>query len=259
MWIALGLGLTACGAEEDIFRNLRFEDLSDRGVVLRFETTIATTCEAAVGTEPGEFTLRFEDPDMDPSEPYVFDHRVPLTGLDPETLYYVRAEAEDEGGTRYDSETLTFTTLERSPLVNFASLDEGARVAAVSSNWDAAPNDGPFGANLAIDGDFLTEWSTFTDGDDAFLEVDMGQVRPVGAVRIQSRQMTDGTSIVEKFRLIFDGSEIRGPFDTPDPDEVYAFPIEPPVDAQLVRMEAVETTGGNTGLQELQLFESMVP
>jgi hypothetical protein len=66
--------------------------------------------------------------------------------------------------------------------------------------------------------------------------------------------MADGTSIVRSFQLLVDGTTTLGPYATPDPDARYLMTLDPPVSMRVVRMQAVETTGGNTGLKELQLF-----
>jgi len=68
--------------------------------------------------------------------------------------------------------------------------------------------------------------------------------------------MTDGTSIIERVRLVFADGSMLGPYNTPDPDQVYRFDFPAPVDTSTVRLEAVMTTGGNTGIKELELYEA---
>lgn len=87
-----------------------------------------------------------------------------------------------------------------------------------------------------------------------FVELDLGQPRTVQFVGFRSRKMTDGTSIVRKFELRVDGQTTLGPFETPDPDIRYVIELPSPMTMQQVRMSAVDTSGGNTGLKELQLF-----
>ncbi|MBW2628499.1 MAG: hypothetical protein JRE45_12830, partial [Deltaproteobacteria bacterium] len=48
---------------------------------------------------------------------------------------------------------------------------------------------------------------------------------------------------------------MMGPFETPDPDQRYIFEIAP-IRAQRVRVEAVTTTGGNSGVKEIELFRA---
>ena len=55
--------------------------------------------------------------------------------------------------------------------------------------------------------------------------------------------MADGSAIITRVRLIFDGGAIAGPFDTPDPDQTYTFDLVPPVVSRRMQVEAVETTG----------------
>ncbi len=68
--------------------------------------------------------------------------------------------------------------------------------------------------------------------------------------------MSDGSSIIRKLELRFDGDgEVRGPFETPDPDVRYEFALSPPLDAQRVLLRALETSGGNTGAREIEFYE----
>lgn len=66
--------------------------------------------------------------------------------------------------------------------------------------------------------------------------------------------MADGSSITTQVRLVFGDGETAGPFATPDPTRLYQFDIEPMRVARTVRLEAVATTGGNTGALEIQFF-----
>ena len=77
-------------------------------------------------------------------------------------------------GTLYIGEDGTFRTLpmEETEEVNLASPEAGARVVAVSSNFGVAANDGPWGADSAIDGNRGTEWFSAGDGNAAFIEIE---------------------------------------------------------------------------------------
>jgi len=90
--------------------------------------------------------------------------------------------------------------------------------------------------------------------------LDLGQVRSLVQVAYRSRRMTDGSSIVNKFQLlVVDDSAnpfVLGPYETPDPSQLYTFDVNPPVNVERIRFEALETTGGNTGAKEIQLFEA---
>ena len=55
-------------------------------------------------------------------------------------------------------------------------------------------------------------------------------------------------------QLVLEDDSVVGPFDTPDPAEYYVFELSPAVTAQRVRVEAVTTSGGNTGAREVQFL-----
>jgi hypothetical protein len=258
--VAAALCAPACASGESPaggveFSNLRIEDLAGRRAVLRFDTSVDTSCEALFGTAEGALDRSATDPDMVPGT-FVDSHRIPLEDLLPQTSYDVRALAQTPEQASYESDLFTFATLEDGSgadlYENVALLSAGARVLGKSSNWSDGDDDSSFGANLAIDGLMNTAWSSAGDGDDAWLELDLGQERHLIQIGFRSRDMTDGTSIVQEFELSFDG-EPAGRFMTPDPDITYVFPISP-VDVQVVRVDAVVTTGGNTGIRELQLY-----
>ncbi|MBW2686830.1 MAG: hypothetical protein JRE19_13075, partial [Deltaproteobacteria bacterium] len=80
-------------------------------------------------------------------------------------------------------------------------------------------------------------------------------MRDIEAFGFRSRKMTDGTSIITSVQIIFDGDTMMGPFATPDPDQRYTFEIAP-TRAQRVRVEAVTTTGGNSGVKEIEFFQA---
>lgn len=244
-------------AVTDIFRDLRIEDVTSNGAVLRFDTTIETTCEAQFGLDADRLDRRAQDPNMDPENPFDYVHDVPLGGLDAETAYHVRAWAEDREGMTYLSETLRFETpAATSAEANVARASAGTSIGSVSSNFGNGSNESTWGALNAIDGSFATEWSSNGDGNDAYLELDFGQVRRIAEVRFQSRQMTDGTSIIQRLRLYGDGDEAYGSFNTPSPDVVYTLVLDPAPSTRVLRMEVEQSTGGNTGVKELQAFEA---
>ena len=96
-----------------------------------------------------------------------------MSGLKPDTLYYYRVQGTAANGTLYASSVMTFRTAKviAAGPVNLASLDAGARIVAVSSNFGGGANDGSWGANSAIDGRKTTAWSTNGDGDAGFVEI----------------------------------------------------------------------------------------
>lgn len=257
--------LLGCGGADpvdtNIFRDLRAEELSPTSAVVRFETTIETTCEVEYGPAGESMTESATDPTMSATNRHVRDHNVPLFGLTPETAHDYRARAVGIDGTVYISDVATFSTLvDNTPpnTLNVAALGSGTTVIAVSSNFGGAANDATWGINNALDGDVGTEWATNGDGDAAYAALDFGQARELRLFRFRSRQMQDGSSIIEKVRLVVTdvggGATILGPYDTPDPATLYSFELDPPVTTQEVRVEAVQTTGGNTGAREIQLL-----
>ena len=50
------------------------------------------------------------------------------------------------------------------------------------------------------------------DGDDAWITIDLGEPVDVVGIGYRSREMTDGTSIVDSFTVTVDGEQTLGPF-----------------------------------------------
>ena len=135
-----------------------------------------------------------------------------------------------------------------------ALLEFGTSIAEVSSNFGGAANGEAWGAEMAIDGNIASEWATNGDGDDAFIALQFAEVKILTGFAFRSRKMPDGSSIIRSVRLIFDDGAELGPFETPDPDQRDVFGFETPISTQSVRLEAVETSGGNTGAKEIEFF-----
>lgn len=239
------------------FLDVRVESITSTRAVVRFDTSQPTSCEAMFGTAPDALDRSATDPDMEEGQ-LVRDHNVPLEDLMPSQTYYWRAKATNAAGETYVSALYEFQTTEAQEHVpegtNVALLEAGTTVSGVSSNFGGGSNDGSWGADNAIDGMMATEWSSSGDGDDAWLTLDLGQTRTIHLFGFRSRQMTDGSAIVRSVQLIFDDDTVLGPYLTPDPEQLYQFALEPPMTARGVRVEAVTTTGGNTGAKEIQLF-----
>lgn len=254
--------LAACGSsvagepEPSVeFLNMRVEDVASTRAVIRFDTSRPTTCEVEWGLSMDAMTTTATDPNMEPGT-FAEEHEVPLEDLSPDTMIFFRAKATDPMGNTYYSEAMSFRTEmgDGGPArANVALLSMGSRIVDKSSNFGNVADDSTWGANNAIDGSMSTEWSSNGDGDDAWLSIDFGQMRDLEAFGFRSRKMTDGTSIITSVRIIFDEQTTMGPFATPDPDQRYVFEITP-TRAQRVRVEAVSTTGGNTGVKEIEFF-----
>lgn len=237
------------------FNNLRIEEVSARRAVVRFDTSRPTRCEAEWGFSSGSIENVATDPNMDPGT-LLLQHEVPLEDLPPNATVYLRARATDAANNTYYSDVIHFQTLdgEAGPGgTNVAQISMGAFIAQVSSNFGGAGNAEAWGANQAIDGAMGTEWSSWGNGDDAWLEIHLGRERTLKRFAFRSRKMTDGTSIISSVRLVLDGRPTEA-FSTPDPDIRYEFTL-PTTTARSVRVEAVTTTGGNTGIKEVELFE----
>lgn len=251
---------SAAGRDTDAelsFADLRVEDIGASRAVVRFTTSRPTTCEAEYGGGPDTLDQVAVDPAMGPGA-FALDHEVALEDLVPGTVYYYRARALDAAGQTFYSDVQQFTTATAPlvELVNFANLSEGATIIGVSSNFGGAGNGDTWGANLAIDGAMATEWATHGDGDDAWIELHLGIQRALTRFEFRSRRMPDGSSIITSVQLRFDGADLLGPFATPDPDVVYGFDFASPVSTRTVRVEAVTSTGGNTGAREIRLLGS---
>ncbi len=246
------LGVDGCPMQ---FFGFEVLDLQPASAMIHFWTTQASTCAVHYGTSPDALDNTATAPNMQPGQ-FFFEHTVPLEPLLPDTTYYYRGAATTADGASYTSSLHDFHTppAPAGDLVDVALATAGTTIAGVSSNYGNAPNDSTWGALRAIDGLMSTAWATNGDGDDAWLELDLGQPRTIVRVGIRSRKMADGTSIVLSSQLTFDGATTIGPLSTPDPDVTYTFDLDTPLVAQHVRFDALATTGGNTGLVELQLF-----
>ncbi len=172
-------------------------------------------------------------------------HVAELTGLEPNTLYYYRVQGIAADGTIYVGRSMAFRTLRKeTDLTGLVPVP--MQVVAVSSNYGRAANNDPWGADSAVDGDETTAWASHGDGDAAFLEVDLGALKQIDAVDVRSREMADGSARIIRFRIVTETGQEFGPFTLPDARKAYRFPIG--VKARRLRFEALESTGGNTGL-----------
>jgi hypothetical protein len=226
-------------------------DVTDTDAVLIFESSIPLACSVVYGktTAYGQISV---DQDMDGGAHT--DHRPLLLGLDPDTEYHYRVQGTAADGTFYLGEPGTFRTLpaEAKAEINLASLEAGARVVAVSSNFGGAANDQSWGANSALDGQRGTAWSSNGDGDKAFLEIQLGQTATLHAIEAWTRSMSDGTARTTSFSVTTDAGEVLGPFSLPDDAQRYRFEVD--VTARSLRFDVVESTGGNTGLIEFAAY-----
>lgn len=262
--------LLSCGADATVqetvtFSRMRVEEITANRAVVRFDTSLETSCELEFGPSEAALDQRATDPEMDPDNPFAYDHQVPLEDLSAGQQIYFRARTTTRSGLVFRSEMDSFRTTseqvaggsnELSPDdVSFVELlTEKATVVEVSSNFGAVANGDQWGIDAAFDGLMATEWSSNGDGDNAFVLLEFSQPEQLQAFGYRSRKMADGSSIVLSVRLVLDGTLVLGPFATPDPDKRYFFVFDEAETATQVRVEAVETTGGNTGAKEIELY-----
>jgi len=270
--LALSLALAACGGQapggaavlplEEIpggFEGPSVTDDTGTSVVVRFTSGVPTACNVTYGIDTDYGSLAT----MPMMGGAVRDHEVTLTGLTPDTAYRYRVTVTDEQARVYQSQDLTFTTAaESEPEVgvqpegeNIAALAAGAGVIGVSSNWGGGDNDSSWGANNVIDGQPGTAWSSDGDGEDAWIEIELPQETDVTAIGFWTRRMSDGTAQIFRFTVTTDRGETFGPFDLPDADRSYSFPVE--FTARTLRFDAVETSGGNTGAVEIEVYGAL--
>jgi len=185
------------------------------------------------------------------------EHSPLLTGLESNTTYHYRFQGADADGVVYLSEVMTFTTPDFAAQaaeqpVNLASPEQGATVTGFSSAFgDADPNE-RWGIMNALDGNSGTEWSSAGDGDAAWLEVELAQRAQIDQIVFRSRAMSDGSGITRAFTITTGDGQELGPFELPDPDSGYTFDVD--VEAQRLRFDLVDTTGGNTGIVDVAVY-----
>lgn len=217
-------------------------DASGRSATLAVETTIPVACAVIYGPDADLGSLAVDN-DMDGGAHN--DHAPILTGLEPDTEYQFVLQGSDTAGQFYRSETMTFTTPSASedaaPGPNVAPE---ASVAGASSEFSD-----DFAATQAIDGNLATAWATAGDGDDAWIELDLGQPADLAGIRVRSRSMWDGTSIINTYTVTVDEGEPQGPFEAEDGSIG-----ELQITGQRLRIDAETTTGGNTGTAEIEIY-----
>ena len=255
--------IAACGTVPETTANIRpleeayandapeIVEVTATDAVLLFESSVPLACSVVYGTtiEYGQLSV---DTDMDGGAHT--DHHPVLSGLEPDTEYQYRLQGTALDGTIYTSENMTFRTLpvDESAEVNLASLESGATVTDVSSNFGGAANDQSWGANNALDGNRATAWSSSGDGNDAFIEMALPQAAQLTAVEVWTRSMSDGTAITLSFTITTDSGEVFGPFTLDDAEQAYKFEID--AVATTIRLDVVDSTGGNTGLVEFAVY-----
>lgn len=223
----------------------------NRGI-FRMETTEPMICAIVWGEteELGNFNNS-----LAMSGTGIINHDVFLPGAEPGTTYYFRVQGSTADGTLYQSPLETFE-LEGEPAAAPSSSLPGGLGANLAIDGEVTEVSSQFsdawaGAN-AIDDDLSTEWSSQGSGDDAFIVVDLGAVQAIAGLEYLTRSMADGSAITTTFSVVLDGGERLGPFEASTPAESLVHAVD--VEAQELRFEVENSTGGNTGAIEVRIF-----
>ena len=258
----LGLVVGACGTDGDVpgaevrpFEEVQASDLvfepdptNPTRAVFHVTTTEPMICAIVWGET--EDLGRFNN-SLNMAGTGIVEHDVFLPDVESGREYVYVVQGTTAAGTLYRSEVGTFsvdlptaTTVDRGP-----NLARGAEIIDVSSAFSDA-----FAAIHAVDGDLSTEWSSSGDGDDARIEIDLGDVVEVGGVEFLTRSMTDGSSVTETFTVAVDGGDPLGPFPAGTPADPAVADVD--VAGRTFRFEVDSSTGGNTGAVEIRLYGS---
>jgi hypothetical protein len=226
-------------------------DITPTDAVLLFDSSRPLACSVIYGTTT-DYGLVAVDQDMNGGAHT--DHQPLLLGLEPDTEYHYRLQGTAPDGTVYISDDMTFRTppQEANAEVNLASLEAGARVIAVSSNFGGAADDETWGANSAIDRNRGTAWSSDGDGDDAYIEIQLAQPVRLYAIEVWTRTMSNNTAQIFSFTVTTDDGSVLGPFTLDDAERSYRFDVD--VITSSMRLDVVDSNGGNTGLIEFAAY-----
>lgn len=217
-------------------------DPSGTAAVLTVETSVDANCAVSYG-EGEPVGAIATDREMEPEGHS--EHRVVLSGLDPNTDYEYRLQGVGSDGRLYRSDVFTFSTPAAAKSGFGSNLALEATVADASTEFSDT-----FSAANAIDGDLGTEWSSRGDGDNAYIAIDLGSETEVGAVVFRTREMSDGSAITRSFTVTVDDGETFGPF----PVGIEPIPLE--FTGTVLRFDVAESTGGNTGAVEIEVYGS---
>lgn len=261
--VALALLLFACGDDSaDAVRPFEDVQASDfvfeldpndpgRGI-FRVDTTEPMICAIVWGET--EALGRFNN-SLDMNGTGIIEHNVFLPDARGGETYYFLVQGSTADGRLYQTELATFT-LPDPPATSSQPADDGnlgadlrggATVVDVSSEFSGFWA----GANV-LDGDMSTEWSTAGDGDDAFITIDLGEMREIGAFELVTRSMADGSATILAYTVVLEDGTRLGPFEA-------GTPAEPALQRELLegrtlRFEVEASTGGNTGAIEIKIF-----
>jgi len=221
-------------------------DPSGTSATLRVSTELDMACAVVFGRDESLGDGIATDTDMGGGAHA--DHEALMSGLQPDTEYFYRVQGSGADGNLYRSELATFRT---PPAPAAGSQGDnvalGAEIVEVSSEFST-----DFVATNAVDGNLATEWSSAGDGDGASITIDLGRAVDMAGVALRTRSMSDGTSIVETFTVTVDSGKTYGPFDAGTAGTVNDVQFT----GQVLTIDAEQTTGGNTGAAEIEVYEA---
>jgi len=244
--------LTSLPVEPLLLDPLDATDITATSGAIRVGTTTDLSCVVVFGKDRnfGNLTL---DQDMGLSAHR--DHFLVMRGLKPDTEYFYRLQGSDPNGNFYASRIMSFRTSSATAAddlgVNVALANLGARITKVSSNYGGGDNSSTFGANNAIDGDPDTEWSSFGDGDAAFITVELADSVEVSGFGLWTRTMGSSAQI-GRFEVENEFGEVYGPFEIPDASGIYDFAAAGR--GRTFTFRVVASSGGNTGVVEIAVY-----
>ena len=219
-------------------------DPSGTSAVLRLDTTIPVACSVVFGPTT-DFGGLATDTDM--AGGGHTDHSPLMTGLEPGTTVLYRVQGTAADGTIYIGEIEQFTTPAGDGSAPRSNLALDGSVVETSSEFNEN-----FAGQMAIDGSLATEWSSRGDGDDAYIVIDLGAAQTVTGFGFRTREMTDGTSITNTYTVTVDDGETLGPFGA----GIGLSVTDIAVSGRVFRFDMGDTTGGNTGAVEIEIYGS---
>jgi len=225
-------------------------NIGPKSANLTFKSSIPLACTVVYGTTQ-EFGMIANDPDM--ASLVTIDHNPLLGKLKPETKYYFRVQGISAEGKMYAGSLRSFTTAAAAVMADGLQVLK-ASVMAVSSNYGNGQNNSAWGADSAVDGDPSTAWSSNGDGSDAYLVLDFGKPMKLSFIDIWTRTMSNNTAKISSLTITTDNGDSFGPFTLPDAKKPYRFALE--TTAKTLRIDAVDSNGGNTGLIEVSVMGS---
>jgi hypothetical protein len=218
-------------------------------VRIEFVTGEPVLASTAVG-ESGEFGRLARLPERKPFA----DHELKILGLKAGTEYLSETIIINRSGEVYRSAGIEFET-EPGEGGNLGKTGENlassAEINDVSSIWGGEP-EGSFGAKNAIDGEPGTEWSSQGEGNDAWIEVKLSERSRVVGFGFWTRTMGE-TGQISQLRVLTGDGRVIGEYEIPSADKIHTFEV-PEVEAEVIRFEVLDSSGGNTGVREIKIF-----